>query len=104
MQEIITASTTKTGEERAARGGGAPGRIDTGDMFNDVKSTTVKEGGIITGKFGWIFRPQDYYATQDNTPYSGKPPMHALLQGYVVAVEAATRRLIDLLRTGKVSP
>jgi hypothetical protein len=101
MQNTIVTSTTKTGEERARRGAGAPGRIDTSDMFNDVKSEGTLEGNVAIGRIGWLNRPQDYYLTQDNTAYSGKPPMHALFNAFVKASEDLLGRMARIARTGK---
>lgn len=100
MQEIIIKAETETGRRRAASGG-APGRIRTGDMFNDVKSSVAEEGNTVVGKFGWPV-PQDYYATQDNTAYSISGTMHSLLQSFVKSREALIGRMAQIARNGKM--
>lgn len=101
MQHTLIVSTTKTGEERAARGRGAPGRIETSDMFSDVKSEGTLDGNVAVGRIGWLFDQHDYYLTQDDTAYSGKPPMHALFNAFVKAREDLMGRLARIARTGK---
>lgn len=101
MQHTLIVSTTKTGEERAARSAGAPGRIETSDMFNDIRSEGTVNGSVAVGRIGWLGNQQDYYLTQDNTAYSGKPPMHALFNAFVKAREDLMGRLARIARTGK---
>jgi hypothetical protein len=101
MQHTLIASTTKTGEARAARGQGAPGRIETSDMFNDVRSTTERDGNVLVGRIGWLDNQQEYYLIQDDTAYSGKPPMHALFGAFVKASEDLAGRIARIARGGK---
>lgn len=101
MQHTLIVSTTKTGEARAARGRGAPGRIETSDMFNDIKSEGALDGNVAVGRIGWLNNQQDYYLTQDETAYSGKPPMHALFNAFIRAREDLMGRLARIARTGK---
>lgn len=101
MQHTLIVSTTKTGDARAARGQGTPGRIETSDMFSDIKSEGTLEGNVAQGRIGWLFNQQDYFLTQDDTAYSGKPPMHALFNAFVKAREDLMGRLSRIARTGK---
>lgn len=101
MHNVIEDSVTPTGEERARRGAGVPGRIDTQAMYNDVHSGASDEGnGVLVGTLGWQRDPEGYYAKQEYG--SGKiAPMHALLQGFITAREVLTIRLTRLARGKK---
>ena len=73
------------------------GRIDTGQMYDDVKAGPVRvRKSDIVAEFGWIDNIEDYYAKQENEPTPrGFPPMHALLDARVRTREylyAALRR------------
>lgn len=65
------------------------GRIDTGQMYDDVHSEQVKiRKSDIVVSFGWTGNVEDYYETQENEPTpGGSPPMHALLDSKIRAKE-----------------
>lgn len=61
------------------------GRIDTGQMYDDVHvgPVRVRKSDIVVD-FGWIDHFEDYYLTQENDPTpAGFPPMHALLDATI---------------------
>lgn len=96
MREIIELSTTPTGDARAARGG-HPGRIDSGDMIDDIESNIDAVGqDRIVGSYGWINGLEPYYAFQElgaedfNVRFKG---MRALAQSSVEARELLFKRL-----------
>lgn len=96
MREIIETSVTKTGEERAERGG-HPGRVDTGDMLDAVGSNiTGTDRDTIIGEWGWVNGLEDYFLFQDqgdeefNVKFKG---MQAIRQSYIEAREMYLERL-----------
>lgn len=59
IKRIISISNTKTGEERARAGEGVAGRIETGEMYDSVKSRITSYIGdsardTIVGEAGWL--------------------------------------------------
>lgn len=65
------------------------GRIDTGQMYDDVKVSEVRvRKSDIVVSFGWTDHAESYYAQQENEPTrGGHPPMHALLDAKIQARE-----------------
>lgn len=59
-QMISTRGTAKGG-----RNPSNPGRIDTGDMLNDVKSKSSGSAGSVRAQFGWLGGQQKYYHYQE---------------------------------------
>lgn len=93
MIQIIESSTTPTGEDRAGRGG-HPGRIETGNMVDDVESNidVLEHGDLIRGSFGWISDLAAYYGYQeDGTDHIRA--MHSVRQSYIEAREHLLARL-----------
>lgn len=93
MIEILESSVTKTGLERAARGG-HPGRIDTGNMLDDIGVDFRETKGAREGEWGWIFGLEDYYLYQEYGA-GNIPAMSALQQSYIGARELMLKRLRD---------
>lgn len=100
MLRIIETAVTRTGQARAAAGG-HPGRIETGNLFDDVNAETwVKPGkDSAGGTWGWLNGFEDYYIFQElgdeefNVLFKG---MQALRGSYVEAREDFLRRLTAL--------
>lgn len=93
MIEILESSVTRTGLERAARGG-HPGRIDTGQMLDDIGTGIYEVGGRREGEWGWIHGLEDYYLYQEYGA-GNLPAMSALQQSYIGARELLLKRLHD---------
>lgn len=92
MREIIEAAVTSTGERRM-QSGGHPGRIDSGNMIDDVSSDIDLIGKHeVEGTFGWINALEQYYLYQEYGT-NDIDAMRALQQAYVEARE----RLRELL-------
>lgn len=93
MVEILESSVTRTGMERAARGG-HPGRIETGDMLDDIGIGIYETEGRREGEWGWIHGVEDYYLYQEHGA-GNIPAMTALQQSFVGARELMLKRLRD---------
>lgn len=68
MIRIIELSTTKTGEERAANGG-HPGRIETGNMRDELRRELFSSLDGSKGSHawvGWLDDPARYFLAQEN--------------------------------------
>jgi hypothetical protein len=77
-------------------------RIDTGHMKEQVKYQRGK-GKVITAKYGWVEKPEDYFYYQDRGfehNRSGKfiEGMHALFNSFVIVREEFKRRIEELTR------
>ncbi|MBT2484862.1 MULTISPECIES: hypothetical protein [unclassified Microbacterium] len=93
MKEIIETAITRTGAERAATSGGHPGRIDSGNMIDDIQSNIDLFGGSrVEGSWGWELGLEIYYLYQEygTADIEG---MMALQQSYVEAREMMLERL-----------
>ena len=67
MIRIIELSTTKTGEERAANGG-HPGRIETGNMRDELRRelfSSIEGGRGSHAWVGWLDDPARYFLAQE---------------------------------------
>lgn len=100
MKEIIETAITATGQQRQASGG-HPGRIETGNMIDDIQSNIDLIGNNrIEGSWGWELALQLYYMYQEYGT-SDIEGMRALQQSYI---EAREKMLEGLVRAGlKVS-
>jgi hypothetical protein len=96
MKRYISFAVTPTGLARAAgkstkhRGEkghrGEPGRILTGTMIDAVSSAVADGGDMVTGMFGWLQDPENYFLYQENGTRT-LPAMNALFQAYLAIVE-----------------
>ncbi|WP_406245794.1 hypothetical protein ACI7YT_12190 [Microbacterium sp. M] len=92
MIEILETAVTKTGLERAERGG-QPGRIDSGDMRDAISSGIWGPRDThIEGEWGWLKEVLDYFLYQENGT-SDFTAMGALQGSYVEAREIFIERL-----------
>jgi hypothetical protein len=95
MQRIIETAITETGLIRAARGG-HPGRIDTGNMLDDVaRALETGADGSVMVTWGWVYEVQDYYLRQEHGD-SRITAMSALQQTFTNAREKLHDRLRDI--------
>lgn len=94
MIEILESAFTKTGMERAARGG-HPGRIETGTMRDAISSDVYLLGQTkLSGEWGWLNEVEDYFLAQENG--AGLIPAMSALQGSFVSAKALfLKRLKD---------
>lgn len=91
MIEILESAVTRTGEERASRGG-HPGRIDSGTMRDAISSGIYETGGRVEGEWGWLDEVLDYFGYQEEgTGRIGA--MNALNGSYISAREMFIERL-----------
>lgn len=105
MKQIITDSTTPTGEKRAAgqrsskrdAGLGIAGRVESDDMRQSVTSDVQVEDKSVTGKFGWIDNFEDYFAIQEDG-YGAIKAMHALLTSFTNARERLRAKLNTIVK------
>lgn len=87
------------------RWGSGPGRIDSGDMFDNVKSKVTYSSNTITGEFGWLDTQEMYYLFQEDgfTHFiSGEhiPGMLALQDAGIQAQQEFIRRLSLAVKRG----
>jgi hypothetical protein len=65
------------------------GRIDTGQMYDDVKAGPVRHNPSgVAVNFGWVGNVESYYAAQEKgfvNTFTGRPvpPMHALMDATI---------------------
>jgi hypothetical protein len=103
VREIIHLSTTDWGYARTQGVGGEPrpypGRIESGEMLNDVDSRVEELGdGVIEAKWGWA-DPEDYYWIQEYgfDAFETKiAPMHSLATSLDEAEIALQERLGEI--------
>ena len=85
MRHVIeTDNQTKSG----------PGRIDSGQMLNDVTYEVINEGNAVKARWGWLNRKEQYYFYQDEGFFNvwaqrAIPGMRALYYSLVAARERA---------------
>lgn len=77
---IILASDTKTGEKRVAAGGPGPGRVDTGEMFDNVGYRNRVTAGGFSSFVGWINGRPGYAIFQELGTQGGIKAMNAIGQ------------------------
>lgn len=65
IRYTILASSTKTGEERAAAGGGQPGRYVTGALFDQVRARVNVNKDSFTALVGWTDGTPEYAIFQE---------------------------------------
>ena len=94
MIEILESAITKTGLERAERGG-HPGRVETGTM-RDAISSGIWPGrnGSREGEWGWLNEVLAYYLFQENGTIDFTA-MSALHGSYIEARELFIDRLVS---------
>lgn len=80
IRYIIATSETRTGQERANRGMGAAGRIDSGDMFDKVGARIRERKTGFSAFVGWIYGKPGYSIFQEQGTKRGVQGMHALEQ------------------------
>lgn len=77
---IILASETETGKRRAAAGGSGPGRVDTGDMFDQVGYRNRVTAGGFSSFVGWVNGRPGYATFQELGTKNGVKAMNAIGQ------------------------
>lgn len=87
------------------RWGSGPGRIDSGEMFDNVKSRVEYSSDTIKGEFGWLDNEEMYYLFQEDgfTHFiSGEyiPGMLALQDAGIQSQQEFIRRLSLAVRNG----
>lgn len=93
MREVIETAITKTGLKRAETSGGHPGRVDSGDMIDDISTDIDLIDKLrIEGTFGWINNLDPSYLYQEYGTQDIEA-MRALQQAYVEAREKMLERL-----------
>lgn len=100
IREIIETSATKTGAERAARGGNGPGRIKTAKMYNSVRARVRKRKNGFSAFVGWIDGTPGYASFQELGTANGVMGMNAIGQ----AREEMLMQIKGLARGKYVSP
>lgn len=104
----IEMSTTPTGERRAAEEGGHPGRIDTGDFYDEFQHDSYQiDPNHMQGRQGWISEDgasqahsaggKSYFELQDQGTVDVSA-VHALLDASEVAKTEFKKRLTDYVR------
>lgn len=96
MREIIEMSTTPTGDERASRGG-HPGRIDSGNMIDEVKHDIHAIGAtagsrVHVGEWGWLDGHEKYFEIQEDG-WRNIAAMDSIQQSYIAAREKLIEEL-----------
>lgn len=96
MLQIIETSTTPTGDERAAHGG-HPGRIDTGNMIDQVRHDihtlgATAENRVFIGEWGWLDGHEKYFEIQEDG-WNKIRAMDSINQSYIAAREALFEEL-----------
>lgn len=106
LQEVTAEAAADMRQYIATRGTGYKGhvgRIETGQMLNDVRQgPAVTAGTKISQSWGWTQHLEDYYLKQEQgfTQPSGHfvPPMHALLDSFVKAVANAQSQIKQAIK------
>lgn len=65
IRRTIEESTTRTGEERASKGGKGPGRIKSEKMYNSVRARVRKRKNGFSAFVGWLDGTPGYAAFQE---------------------------------------
>jgi hypothetical protein len=99
IRYIILESTTATGEARAAAGGGVPGRVDTGTMFDAVSYRIYKGNTSFSASVGWTQGTPGYAIFQELGTSRGIEGMNAI----ITAREYMLSEIRGMNGTGKVS-
>lgn len=97
MMQILASAVTATGLARASRGGHS-GRIDTGQMLEDISSRVDADEHGTVGTWGWINYVMAYYLYQeygDENFHVRFQGMKALQGSYTQARELMIERLVD---------
>lgn len=94
--EPLMQRTAKTGAElmegfiktRGTVKSGKKGRIETGEMLDNVDSEIFRQGNTITARWGWLNKWEDYFRYQEqgftNTwSREDVEPMHALFDSFM---------------------
>lgn len=97
MLRTIVTSVTPTGEERAAKGGGIQGRVDTGQMYEDVDYQVEYNAHEIVARWGWTRDFKDYYGYQDAGTKHLRG-MSAIGGSFVKAMDRISARLSRITR------
>lgn len=74
------------------------GRIDTGQMYDDVSVGNVRHNPSgVAVNFGWVGNVEDYYRYQEDG-FKNVPPMHALLDASVMTRVYFYSKVRELVR------
>lgn len=88
MNTVFENAVTPTGQRRAERRGGHPGRIDTGRMVDAISHDIEEHGTVTVSRAGFVNEQLAYFAIQaGGSEY--KVGTHALEQGFQAGVRAA---------------
>lgn len=100
-RDNLEKASTKTGSERAQRGGNGPGRHDSGNLINAVNDNggnLERDGDVTMGSFGWFASNYPSYAKFQEEGTSSIPPASALYQAFVQEREKFKARIDRLAK------
>lgn len=83
---------------------GHRGRMESGEMLQNVRNTAEREGTHVRARWGWLSTQKDYYRYQENGFYNWRSesdvePMHALLDSFIQQREQFISDLLKLVKS-----
>ncbi|UPU15961.1 phage hypothetical protein [Stenotrophomonas virus Jojan60] len=82
---------------------GHRGRVESGEMLQNVRNTAEREGTHVRARWGWLDRQENYYRWQEQGFYNWRSesdvePMHALLDSFIQQREHFIRDVMELVK------
>lgn len=97
QRQLLDAATTRTGNERMARGvGNTAGRNKSGQMIGSISSDVQVSSKRVEGEWGFPFTAEDYYRYQEDGT-SRIPAAHALLDSFIALRSVFIRRVVRMV-------
>lgn len=106
VRETSREGARKMRENIATRGTGYrghSGRVETGEMLQNVRNTAEREGTHVRARWGWLSKQENYFRWQEQGFYNWRSesdvePMHALLDSFIQEREEFIRELLKLVK------
>lgn len=98
QRELLDRAETEWGRYRMSKGRGqSAGRRDTDQMYGGITYDVESESTKITGRWGWLWHIEQYFAAQDwGTGKIGAA--HSLLGSYMQIRERFIKRITGLVK------
>lgn len=82
---------------------GHSGRVETGEMLQNVRNTAEREGTHVRARWGWLDKQENYFRFQEQGFFNWRSqadvePMHALLDSFIQEREAFIHELLKRLK------
>lgn len=106
VRETSREGARKMREYIATRGTGYRGhggRVETGEMLQNVRNTAEREGTHVRARWGWLNKQENYFRFQEQGFYNWRSesdvePMHALLDSFIQEREEFIHELLKRLK------